>query len=117
MRLVKFFLHVSKDEQLRRFEERFGSPLKRWRLGMDDLRARAKWDDYVAAIEEMFDRTSTRNAPWHAISSDDKDAARAAVLRTMVERLSTGLNLRMPPTDPAVRKMAKAILGRRKLHK
>jgi len=117
MRLLKCFLHVSKEEQLRRFEERFASPLKRWRLGIDDLRARAKWDDYVAAIEEMFDRTSTRNAPWHVIPSDDKDAARAAVLRIMVERLSTGLDLRMPPTDPAVRKMAKAVLGRRKLHR
>lgn len=117
VRLAKFFLHVGKEEQLRRFEERFASPLKRWRLGMDDLRACAKWDYYVAAIEEMFDRTSTRNAPWHAIPSDDKDAARAAVLRTMVERLSAGLDLRMPPTDPAVRKMLKAILGKRKLRK
>jgi len=117
MRLVKFFLHVSKDEQLRRFEERYINPLKRWRLGMDDFRARAKWDEYVQAIEEMFDRTGTRNAPWHAIPSDDKEAARAAVLRTMVERLSSGLDLRMPPPDPEVRKMAKAILGKRILHK
>lgn len=117
MRLVKFFLHVSKDEQLRRFEERFDSPLKRWRLGMDDLRAREKWDEYVAAIEEMFDRTNRRNAPWFAIPSNDKEAARAAVLRTMVERLSAGLDLRVPPTDPAVRKMAKAAFGKRKLHK
>ena len=117
MRLVKFFLHVSKDEQLRRFEERYINPLKRWRLGMDDFRARAKWDEYVQAIEEMFDRTSTRNAPWHAIPSDDKEAARAAVLRTMVERLSSGLDLRMPAPDPEVRKMAKAILGKRILYK
>lgn len=117
MRLVKFFLHVSKREQLRRFEERFGNPLKRWRLGMDDLRARAQWGSYVRAIEEMFDRTSTSNAPWHAIPADDKEAARAAVLRTMVERLSAGLDLRMPPPDPAVRKILRATSGKRKRHK
>jgi polyphosphate kinase 2 (PPK2 family) len=117
MRLVKFFLHVSKEEQLRRFEERFTNPLKRWRLGVDDFRAREKWDGYVAAIEDMFDRTSTRNAPWFAIRADDKEAARAAVLRTMVERLSAGLDLRMPPPDPAVRKMARATLGKIKLQK
>lgn len=117
MRLVKFFLHVGKREQLRRFEERFDNPLKRWRLGMDDLRARAKWGSYVRAIEDMFDRTNTPNAPWHAIPADDKDAARAAVLRTMVEQLSAGLDLRMPPPDPAIRKMIKAASGRRKLHK
>jgi polyphosphate kinase 2 (PPK2 family) len=117
MRLVKFFLHVSKDEQLRRFKERFTNPLKHWRLGVDDLRAREKWPDYIEAIEDMFDRTDTRNAPWHAIPSDDKEAARAVVLRTMVEQLSAGLDLRMPPPDPEVRKMAKAAFGKRILHK
>jgi polyphosphate kinase 2 (PPK2 family) len=117
MRLVKFFLHVSKDEQLKRFEERFTNPLKRWRLGLDDFRARDKWDEYVEAIHEMFDRTSTRNAPWFAVPSDDKEAARAAVLRIMVERLSAKLDLHMPPPDPAVRKRARATFGRKKLRK
>ncbi len=117
MRLVKFFLHVSKDEQLRRFEERFLNPLKGWRLGESDLRARAKWGAYVEASEDMFDRTHTRNAPWHAIPSDDKSGARAAVLRILIERLSAGLDLKMPPPDPRTLKLAKAIFSRETLRK
>lgn len=112
VRVVKFFLHVSKDEQLRRFEERLRDPLKRWRLGVDDLRSRSHWDEYVTAIEDMFQRTNTRHAPWHAILSDDKEAARIAVLRILVQRLSTGLDLRMPAIEPEVLKLARASLGK-----
>ena len=111
VRVVKFFLHVSKEEQLRRFEERFRDPLKRWRLGIDDLRSRSHWDDYVTAIEDMFSRTHTRQAPWNAILSDDKDAARIAILRILVQRLSVGLDLTMPPIEPEVLKLARASLG------
>lgn len=112
VRVVKFFLHVSKDEQLRRFEDRLRDPLKRWRLGVEDLRSRALWDEYVVAIEEMLRRTGTHHAPWHVILSDDKDAARIAILRALAERLSAGLDLRMPPIAAEVLKLAKASLGK-----
>jgi polyphosphate kinase 2 (PPK2 family) len=112
VRIVKFFLHVSKEEQLRRFEERFRDPLKRWRLGAADLRSRSHWREYVTAIEDMFHRTNTRHAPWQAILSDDKDAARIAVLRILVQRLSTGLDLKMPPIEPETLKLARASLGK-----
>ena len=112
VRVVKFFLHVSKDEQLRRFEDRLRDPLKRWRLGTEDLRSRSHWDEYVTAIEDMFQRTNARRAPWHAVLSDHKDAARVAVLRILVQRLSAGLDLRMPPIEPETLRLATASLGK-----
>lgn len=112
IRVVKFFLHVSKDEQLRRLEERLRNPLKRWKLSYEDFRNRERWKDYIDAAEEMFARTSTAAAPWHVITSDDKPAARVAVLGILAERLSTGLDLSDPPLDAKVLKAAAHILGK-----
>ncbi|MBL9035981.1 MAG: polyphosphate kinase, partial [Rhodospirillaceae bacterium] len=111
IRVVKFFLHVSKDEQLRRLEDRLRNPLKRWKLSYEDFRNRDKWKEYVEAAEEMFARTSTSAAPWHVITSNDKAAARVQVLSILAQRLAIGLDLSDPPLDARVLKAAAQLLG------
>jgi polyphosphate kinase 2 (PPK2 family) len=100
-RLVKIFLHISAEEQLRRFEARLREPAKRWKLSYEDFRNRARWADYVAAAEEMFARTE-RHVPWTVVASEDKKAGRIAALEHVVTRLSEGVDLNPPPLDPAV---------------
>lgn len=112
IRVVKFFLHVSKDEQLRRLEDRLRNPLKRWKLSYEDFRNRDKWKEYVEAAEEMFARTSTSAAPWHVITSNDKAAARVQVLSILAQRLAIGLDLSDPPLDARVLKAAAQLLGK-----
>jgi YD repeat-containing protein len=115
IRVVKLFLHVSKEEQRRRLIDRLRDPLKRWKLTYDDFRNRSRWTDYVDAIEDMFDRTSTKAAPWHAVPSDDKPAARAEALGTLVKRLGKGLDLSLPPLDRRIARTALKMLGRNAL--
>jgi AMP-polyphosphate phosphotransferase len=115
IRVVKLFLHVSKDEQRRRLIERLRDPLKRWKLGYEDFRNRDHWSDYVKAIEEMFERTDTPTAPWHVIPSDDKPAAREAALRIIARRLSSGLDLSPRPLDRKIARMALRALGKNAL--
>jgi len=93
-RLVKLFFHISPDEQLRRFEERLRNPRKRWKLTYEDFRNREKWDDYTVAIDEMFERTSTPEAPWHVIPANDKRYARICALRHVVRMLSDGIEIK-----------------------
>jgi polyphosphate kinase 2 (PPK2 family) len=111
IRVVKVFLSVSKDEQLRRFEERLRDPLKRWKLSYEDFRNRDKWDGYVEAIEDMFDKTSTRHAPWHAVQSDHKPAARLAAIDIIVDALHKGIKWSEPTIDPKVLKVARQEFG------
>jgi polyphosphate kinase 2 (PPK2 family) len=113
-RVVKLFLHVSKEEQLRRFEARLKDPLKRWKLSYEDFRNREKWDDYIAAIEDMFDRTDTEAAPWHIIPSDDKAAARVEALRIIAEKLADGLDTEEIPIDPKILELAERYLSHKK---
>jgi polyphosphate kinase 2 (PPK2 family) len=77
--IIKFFLHISKDEQKKRFDARAKNPLKSWKLNEEDFRNRKKWDDYEVAIDEMFKRTDTSTCPWHIIAANDKHFARHAV--------------------------------------
>lgn len=70
--ILKFFLHVSKDEQKKRFLERIDDPKKNWKFSMADMKERSHWDDYQAAYEEMFNHTATDYAPWYVIPADDK---------------------------------------------
>jgi AMP-polyphosphate phosphotransferase len=84
--LVKFWLHISSDEQLRRFEQRRDDPLRRWKLTEDDWRNRSKRSAYVEAAEEMFERTDSRHAPWDIVAAESKHYARVAVLETVVSR-------------------------------
>jgi AMP-polyphosphate phosphotransferase len=85
--IIKLFLAISKDEQLRRFRARLADPYKRWKLTEDDLRARAAWDDYVEAADELFRKTSKKRLPWHLIAADDKHHARRRVLEIVTETL------------------------------
>lgn len=111
VRIVKIFLHISAGEQRRRFQERIRNPLKRWKITLDDLRARRKRNAYAQAIDEMFGRTSTPVAPWHAVSAEDKQTSRIEVLNMIADLLTEGVDLRLPPLDPAVAKVARPLLG------
>jgi polyphosphate kinase 2 (PPK2 family) len=72
VRLVKLFLHITSDEQARRFRGRLINPVKRWKLSYEDFRNRARRADYIVAIEDMLEETTTRHAPWHLIPANDK---------------------------------------------
>jgi polyphosphate kinase 2 (PPK2 family) len=81
--ILKFWLGISKDEQLRRFEQRRSDPLKQWKITDEDWRNREKWDQYEKAFNEMLERTNTKSAPWTVIESDDKWAARVKTMETV----------------------------------
>ena len=89
--LFKFWLHISQDEQLRRFEEREKIPYKRYKITADDWRNREKWPDYKTAINEMVAHTSTESASWTLVEGNDKPFARIKVLRTLCEGLKDAL--------------------------
>jgi polyphosphate:nucleotide phosphotransferase, PPK2 family len=110
-RIIKIFMHITEDEQLDRFRERMTNPYKRWKLTEEDLRNRARWDDYTKAIEAMFDKTSTDNAPWHAVPANSKWFARLRVLEIVTEALRKGVNVAPPPIDLSVAKIAAEVLG------
>jgi polyphosphate kinase 2 (PPK2 family) len=86
--LVKIFLGVSEDEQLRRFEARLRDPYKLWKLSEADVRARKQWDDYVEAVDDAFARTDAPRARWHLVAADRKWHARLEVLRIVTARLA-----------------------------
>jgi len=96
--LAKFWIHISRDEQLRRFEERKDIGYKAWKLTDEDWRNRKKWGAYEEAVEEMLVKTSTRTAPWSLIEGNDKYWARTRVLARLVEILSKELDYN--PADP-----------------
>ena len=85
--VLKFWVHIDQDEQLRRFKEREKTRYKRWKITEEDWRNREKWDEYEAAVEEMLFRTGTPNAPWTVIESNCKLHARIKVLKTVCEAL------------------------------
>lgn len=89
--LVKFWLHIDKDEQERRFLARQAVPYKAWKLTEEDWRNRDKWDAYEAAVNEMVERTSTAAAPWTLVAANDKRHARLKVIRTVCESLEEKL--------------------------
>lgn len=85
--IVKFWLQISKEEQLKRFEERQETPFKRFKITDEDWRNRERWEAYEAAICDMIDRTSTDHAPWTIVEANDKNYARIKILRTLCERI------------------------------
>ena len=99
--LVKFWIHISKDEQLRRFEARQETPYKAWKLTDEDWRNRQKWDQYEAAINDMLLKTSTLTAPWTIVEGNCKWYARVKALKTLVDVLSRELDY--IPTDPVTK--------------
>jgi polyphosphate:AMP phosphotransferase len=84
--LIKFWLQIDKDEQLRRFEDRENTPAKNYKITQEDWRNRDKWDAYRAAVDEMLFRTNTTYAPWVVVESEDKYYARIKALKTVIER-------------------------------
>lgn len=90
--VVKFWLTISRDEQLRRFEEREAEPHKRYKITPEDWRNRERWDDYERAVCDMIDRTSTESAPWTLIEANNKYHARIKVLETVCDRLEAALD-------------------------
>ncbi|MGY1754384.1 polyphosphate kinase 2 family protein [Blastococcus sp. SYSU D01042] len=102
--LVKFWMHVSAEEQLRRFEARRDDPYKAWKLTDEDWRNRDKRADYEAAVEEMLDRTDHPAGPWHVVAAEDKRWARVFVVRTVCEAIERALTARGIDADrPPVR--------------
>ena len=110
-RLVKLFLHITPEEQMRRFRNRLTDPLKRWKLSYEDFRNRTRWMDYETAVEDMMEKTSTRRAPWHLIPANDKPFGRLAALRIVADRLSKNVSLDPRPLDPKVLEAAQRLLG------
>ena len=90
--VVKFWLSVSRQEQLARFKERDRNPLKRFKVDPEDWLNRRLWGDYQRAAKEMIARTDTRHAPWTVVPADDKRASRLAVLRALCDRIEDGLS-------------------------
>ena len=107
-RIIKFFLHLSKGEQRRRFLARIDDPRKNWKFSRADLAERARWSDYQRAYEACLSATSTRIAPWYVVPADDKQNARLVISQTILNTLD-GLNMDYPKMDPAHRRELQSI--------
>jgi polyphosphate kinase 2 (PPK2 family) len=92
--LVKFWMHISQEEQLARFERRERTPLKRWKITEEDWRNREKHGAYQEAVEEMFERTDHDAAPWIVVPGDSKKFARVFVIQTVIDRIEKGMRER-----------------------
>lgn len=102
-RIVKFYLHLSKEEQRKRFIDRIDAPEKNWKFSAADLEERQYWDKYMDAYELCLRETSTREAPWYVVPADDKKNARLIVSHIVLDTLES-LNLNYPETSPERRK-------------
>ena len=101
--VCKFFLHVSKQEQKKRFLERLETPEKNWKFSVGDAKERAHWDDYMSAYEDMIRNTATKEAPWYVVPADNKWFTRVVVCAAVIETLA-GLDLAYPTVSAAKRK-------------
>jgi PPK2 family polyphosphate:nucleotide phosphotransferase len=110
-RIVKFFLHLSKEEQRRRFLARIDEPGKNWKFSIADIEERQYWDQYMNAYEKCLSATSTEYAPWYAVPADDKENARLIVSQIILHTLR-GLKLQHPATSEERRKELLAIRTR-----
>jgi polyphosphate kinase 2 (PPK2 family) len=91
MILIKFWMHISDEEQLARFERREKEPLKAWKLTDEDRRNREKHPQYLQAVEDMIARTDQPKAPWHLVEAESKRYARVHVLETVIARIEAGM--------------------------
>jgi len=101
--VVKFFLHLSRKEQKKRFLERLDDSKKNWKFSMADVKERGFWKDYQSAYDEMIRNTATRHAPWYVVPADNKWYTRLVVASAIIDTLD-GLNLRFPDADAEVKK-------------
>ena len=99
----KFFLHVSREEQQRRFLARLDLPEKNWKFSANDAKERGYWDDYMKAYEEMIRATATKDSPWYVVPADNKWFTRVIVAAAVIDALES-LNLRYPKVSAAKRK-------------
>jgi PPK2 family polyphosphate:nucleotide phosphotransferase len=104
--IIKFFLHISKEEQLERFKQRLDDPERNWKISESDYKERALWDRYVKAYEDVFTKTSTKHAPWYVIPSNHKWFRNLAVSQIVVDTMKDlGMRLPKPTADiEAIRK-------------
>jgi len=109
-RIVKFFLHISPEEQLLRFRQRLEDPDRHWKISESDYRERAYWRDYTEAYEDAISRTSTKDAPWYVIPADNKAFRNLAVAKIVAETLES-MDMEFPPATVDIEEM------RRKYHK
>jgi len=104
----KFFLHLSKKEQKKRFLERLDDSKKNWKFSMSDIKERAFWDDYQEAYEKMIRQTATKQAPWYVIPADNKWFARLVVASAIIATLD-GLDLAFPDVEKAKKKELESV--------
>ena len=100
--VVKFFLHISKKEQKRRFMERLDTPDKNWKFSSSDVKERQYWDEYQEAYEDMIGHTASEHAPWYVVPADNKWFTRLVVSQAVVDALK-GMNLKYPKVNGAER--------------
>ncbi len=110
-RVIKFFLHMSKEEQRQRFLARIDTPDKNWKFSAGDVEERKYWKDYMHAYEQALSATSNKHCPWYVVPADDKENARLIVAQIIVKTLE-GLKMSYPPTSAARRRELKAIRAR-----
>ena len=101
-RIVKFFLHLSKEEQRKRFLERIDDPQKNWKFSADDIKERKYWGRYMTAFEECLGATSTGDVPWYIVPADDKENARLIVSQIFLDTFEQ-LKMSYPKTTAARR--------------
>jgi len=106
-KVLKFFLHLSKQEQKKRFLDRLDEPEKNWKFSMSDVQERKYWDKYMEAYEDMIRNTSTENAPWYVVPADHKWFSRLVVAEVIIDALQS-LDLAFPKMDSAKRRELKA---------
>jgi polyphosphate kinase 2 (PPK2 family) len=99
-RIIKFFLHISKEEQRKRFLDRIDDPQKNWKFSSADINERQHWKQYMQAYEACLGATSTDHAPWYVVPADDKENARLIVAQVILESFQ-GLEMNYPETDKA----------------
>jgi PPK2 family polyphosphate:nucleotide phosphotransferase len=113
-RIIKFFLHLSKEEQRRRFLQRIDVPEKNWKFGLADIEERKFWKQYMKAYEECLSATSTQEAPWYVVPADDKESARLIVSQIVLDTLE-GLKMTYP--KPSVERRHELLSIRKQLTK
>jgi polyphosphate kinase 2 (PPK2 family) len=106
--ILKFLLHISREEQRQRLAERLEDPEKYWKFNAGDLQERELWDDYTEAYREMLTRTSTAEAPWYVVPADDKPARDVLVARTVTETLEA-MNPRYPGPPAELESLRRAV--------
>lgn len=107
-RIIKFFLHLSKDEQQKRFLQRIDAPEKNWKFGLADIEERKFWKDYMNAYEDCLSATSTSNAPWYVVPADDKENTRLIISQIILDMLKE-LGMTYPKADAKRRKELESI--------